>query len=62
MFGKFFVRIIFNKKYTIMKELIVILTDEKRSFEFAWWVYMFIIPVALVLIMSIAGWIDTLSM
>ena len=45
-----------------MKELIEILTDEKRSFEFAWWVYMFIIPVALVLIMSIAGWIDTLSM
>ena len=42
-----------------MKELIEILTDEKRSFNFSWWVYMFIIPAALVLIMSVAGWIDS---
>ena len=44
-----------------MKELIEILMDERKSFDFPWWVYMFIMPIALVLLMAIAGWMDALS-
>lgn len=44
-----------------MKELIEILTDENKSFNFPWWVYMFVMPAALVLLMAIAGWMDALS-
>ena len=38
-----------------MKELIQILTDDEKSFNFPWWVYMFVMPVALVVLMAIAG-------
>lgn len=44
-----------------MKELIEILTDENKSFNFPWWVYMFVLPAALVLLMAFAGWMDALS-
>lgn len=38
-----------------MKELIDILTDENKSFDFPWWVYMFVVPAVLVLVCLIAG-------
>lgn len=38
-----------------MKELIDILTDENKSFNFPWWVYAFIMPVGLVLMCMIGG-------
>ena len=38
-----------------MKELIDVLTDENKSFDFPWWVYMFVVPAALVLVCLIAG-------
>ena len=41
--------------YTIMKELIDILTSEDKSFDFPWWVYVFVAPVALVLVCGLAG-------
>ena len=44
-----------------MKELIEILTDENKSFDFPWWVYMFVLPAVLVLLMAFAGWMDALS-
>lgn len=44
-----------------MKELIDILTDEKKSFDFPWWVYMFVMPLVLIAVMAIAGWMDMLS-
>lgn len=44
-----------------MKELIEILTDENKSFNFQWWVYMFVMPATLVLLMAFAGWMDALS-
>lgn len=44
-----------------MKDLIDILTNEERSFDFKWWVYVFIIPMALVALMAFAGWMDQMS-
>ena len=38
-----------------MKELIDILTNEEKSFDFPWWVYLFVAPVALVLVCGLAG-------
>lgn len=38
-----------------MKELIEILTDENRSFDLPWWVYMFVMPAVLVLLVAIGG-------
>jgi hypothetical protein len=48
---------IFNTKiYTIMKELIEILTNEDKSFEgLPKWVYIFAMPAALVLMCMIGG-------
>ena len=36
-----------------MKELIDILTNEDKSFDFPWWVYVFVAP--LVLVCGLAG-------
>ena len=44
-----------------MRKFLKVLTDENKSFEWSWWVYMFVIPAVLVLIMAIAGWMDQLS-
>lgn len=38
-----------------MENLFEILTNEDKSFEFPWWVYAFVMPVALVVLMAIAG-------
>ena len=38
-----------------MKELIDILTNEDKSFDFPWWVYLFVAPVVLVLVCGLAG-------
>ena len=38
-----------------MRELLEILTDENKSFNFPWWVYAFIMPVALIAICLLAG-------
>ena len=44
-----------------MKKLFDILTDENRDLDcLPWWVYAFVIPAGLVLLMAVAGWIDTL--
>lgn len=45
-----------------MKKFIEILTDEKKSFELPGWVFAIIMPVALVLMLGIAGWMDTHGM
>lgn len=39
----------------IMENLFEILTNEDKSFEFPWWVYAIVMPVALVVLMAIAG-------
>ena len=38
-----------------MKELIEILTSEDKSFDFPGWVYVFVAPLALVLVCVLAG-------
>ena len=38
-----------------MKELIDILTNEDKSFDFPWWVYVFVAPAALILMCAIGG-------
>ena len=39
-----------------MKEMIDILTNEDKSFEgMPWWVYMFVMPLALVILCMIGG-------
>ncbi len=38
-----------------MRELLEILTDENKSFNFPWWVYAFIMPAALIAICLLAG-------
>lgn len=44
-----------------MKKVFDILTDEKKSFEFPLWVPAVVLPLALVLLMCIAGWLETLN-
>ena len=44
-----------TKTKTIMKELIDILTNEDKSFDFPWWVYVFVAPVVLILMCGMAG-------
>ena len=41
-----------------MKKFIEILTDEKKSFELPGWALAIIMPVALVLMLGIAGYFD----
>ena len=53
---------IINKEDKAMKKFIEILTDEKKSFELPSWALAIIMPVALVLLMGIAGWMDTHGM
>ena len=38
-----------------MRDLLEILTDENKSFNFPWWVYAFIMPVALIATCLLAG-------
>ena len=38
-----------------MENFFEILTNEDKSFEFPWWVYVIVLPLALVLILGIAG-------
>ena len=47
-------------KLTIMNHLLDILTDEKKSFEFPLWVPAVLLPLGLVALMCIAGWLETL--
>jgi len=42
-----------------MKKIIEKLTDEQQSIEAPWWVYAFVVPVAMVIIMAVAGWLET---
>lgn len=44
-----------------MKDLIEILTNEEKSFNFKWWVYAIICPIGLMILMAIAGWMDKMS-
>ena len=46
-----------NLKTKIMENLLEILTNEDKSFNFPWWVYAFIMPMALVALMALASWI-----
>jgi hypothetical protein len=41
-----------------MKDLIDLLTNEERDFNFPWWVYVFVVPIVMVALMGIAGWMD----
>lgn len=43
-----------------MNHLLDILTDEKKSFEFPLWVPAVLLPLGLVALMCIAGWLETL--
>ena len=45
-----------------MKKFIEILTDEKKSFELPGWALAIIMPVALMLMLGIAGYFDTHGM
>lgn len=38
-----------------MRELLEILTDENKSFNFPWWVYSFVMPASLIVICLLAG-------
>ena len=38
-----------------MKELIDILTNEDKYFDFPWWVYVFVAPLVLVMFCGLAG-------
>lgn len=40
-----------------MENLFEILTNEDKSFEFPWWVYMFVMPLALLVLMALASWL-----
>lgn len=44
-----------------MKKFMEVLTDENKDFDyFPWWVYAVVLPLALVALMALAGWIDSL--
>jgi hypothetical protein len=38
-----------------MKDLLDILTNEDKSFEFPWWVYAIVMPLALVVVCVLIG-------
>ena len=38
-----------------MRELINVLFDEDKSFDFPWWVYAFVMPIALIVLCLLAG-------
>lgn len=38
-----------------MEQLFEILTNENKSFNFPWWVYMFVLPACLVALVAIGG-------
>ena len=41
-----------------MENFFEIMTSEEKSFDFPWWVYAIVMPMALVMIMGIAGWLE----
>jgi hypothetical protein len=43
-----------------MKDLIDIIFDEKKSFNFPLWVYAIVMPLALAVLMGVAGYLETL--
>lgn len=45
-----------------MKKFVEILTDEKKSFEAPAWVFAVIIPVVMILLLGLAGYMDTHGM
>lgn len=44
-----------------MKDLVDILFDENKSFDFPHWVYAIVFPLVLVALMGLAGWLETLQ-
>ena len=44
-----------------MKDLIDIIFDEEKSFNFPLWVYAIVMPLCLFAIMAFAGWLETIS-
>ena len=42
-----------------MKQFFEILFDEDKSFEFPLWVYAIVLPLGLLAIMALAGWMET---
>ena len=42
-----------------MKNFFEIFVDEEKSIEAPWWGYAIVVPVAMVLIMGLAGWLET---
>lgn len=45
-----------------MENFFEILTSEEKSFDFPWWMYAIVMPAALVLVMAVAGWLETRGM
>lgn len=45
-----------------MEKIIDILTSEEKSFEAPGWVFAVVMPLALIALLGLAGWIDTLGM
>lgn len=45
-----------------MGKFIDILTDESKSFEAPGWVFAVVMPLALIALLGLAGWIDTLGL
>lgn len=41
-----------------MEKLMNILTDESKSFEAPSWVFAVVMPVALIVLLGLAGWMD----
>lgn len=46
----------------IMKKFIEVLTSEEKSFEAPGWVFAVVMPVALIVLLGLAGWMDTHGM
>lgn len=42
-----------------MKKIIDVLFDENKSFNFPWYVYAIVAPIVFVILIGVAGWIDT---
>ena len=42
-----------------MEKLWEVLTSEEKSWDWPWWAYVFVVPAALVLLMAVAGWLES---
>lgn len=42
-----------------MRDFFEILTNEEKSFEFPWWVYAIVMPMAFVGMLGIVGWLES---